>query len=749
MPPKQPTFKCGVPGCKAAPFSQVSLLHLHTAQAHLPPPKQPTFKCGAQGCEAAPFSQVSLLHEHTAQAHKKSNNNTPSSSTLPKQPTFKCGAQGCEAAPFSQVSLLHEHTAQAHQKSSNNTPSGSPLPKQPTFKCGALGCEAAPFSQVSLLHLHTAQAHLLLPKQPTFKCGVQGCDAAPFSQVSLLHEHTAQAHQKSSNNTPSGSPLPKQPTFKCGALGCKAAPFSQVSLLHLHTAQAHLLLPKQPTFKCGVQGCDAAPFSQVSLLHEHTAQAHQKSNNNTPSSSPLPKQPTFKCGAQDCEAVPFSQLSLLHEHTAQAHPPKSNKNTPSSSPGHASLASAIHEEVMQRLMQLELRQMLIDKSMLKVGMNCRKHYSVIFKRLENPERVKWMSKHSDVCSLAYSAKFRTDVMMLLQDFGYNDSTKVRQAFRDDDQVISHLFREVIHSGKEEILHLIGEEATGFMDALHKCIMASDDAPFVLPARRLLKNLCAATKDFPPTLFLELDSVDPNRQIGRGGFADIFLGRYKGQDIALKRLQVYQPEPNEMKFSLGSISDIFMFLPFFGLDEKSFEGYPPCIITPYMRNGTMNSFVKSRGGTLPDRRVERLGNVLIDDEEHAQLADFGLAIVADTTLGTTSTTQAGSFRWMAPELYDPQLESKNVQKPAMFMPLHLILPQQIYTGEQPFPSIQPDVAVLFQTLEKKRPPRPSNSGPPDGTRAMSDRLWATVEACWAHKPSDRPDMDKVSGLIMSP
>jgi hypothetical protein len=32
--------------------------------------------------------------------------------------------------------------------------------------------------------------------------------------------------------------------------------------------------------------------------------------------------------------------------------------------------SAIHEEVMQRLMQLELRQMLIDKSMLKVGMVC-------------------------------------------------------------------------------------------------------------------------------------------------------------------------------------------------------------------------------------------------------------------------------------------------------------------------------------------------------------------------------------------
>jgi hypothetical protein len=82
-------------------------------------------------------------------------------------------------------------------------------------------------------------------------------------------------------------------------------------------------------------------------------------------------------------------------------------------------------------------------------------------------------------------------------------------------------------------------------------------------------------------------------------------------------------------------------------------------------------------------------------------------------------------------------------------LQLILPEQIYTGEQPFPSIQPDVAVLFYTLAQKRPSRPSSSGLPDGTREMSDGLWAIVEASWAHKPSDRPDMDKVvSKLIMS-
>ncbi|KAJ7760919.1 kinase-like domain-containing protein [Mycena metata] len=448
---------------------------------------------------------------------------------------------------------------------------------------------------------------------------------------------------------------------------------------------------------------------------------------------------------------------------------------------------AANEELLQRLTQLELRQMpLIDKSTLKVGMVfthafLQSRQSLIqysfLDRLQ--EQVEWMSKHNIVCSLAYSAKFRADVRMLLQEFGYNDGIEIQKVFREDDQAISHLFREIIHSGREEILHLRDEKATGFMDALHKCIMASDDAPFLLPARRLLKNLCAATNNFPPALFLELNSVDINQQIGQGGFADIFLGRYNGQDIALKRLRVYRPDPNEMSnFSKSLLQEVLTWvhlkhpyvLPFFGLDEQSFEGYPPCIVTPYMRNGTMIDFVKTHNGALSNRRVDQLlfetaqglaylhlqnivhgdlrgGNILIDDKEHAQITDFGLATVTDATRGATSTTQRGSLRWMAPELLVDELqEFKRTKASDVYAFACLCI--EIYTGEPPFPNIQVDVAVIFQVRVQKRPLRPSGSGLLGGARAMSDGLWAIVEACWAHEPSDRPDMNKVSELIIS-
>jgi serine/threonine protein kinase len=52
--------------------------------------------------------------------------------------------------------------------------------------------------------------------------------------------------------------------------------------------------------------------------------------------------------------------------------------------------------------------------------------------------------------------------------------------------------------------------------------------------------------------------------------------------------------------------------------------------------------------------------MIDDGEHAQLADFGLAIVTDATRGTTPTAGRGSSRWMAPELHNYQIEFKRTE-----------------------------------------------------------------------------------------
>ncbi|KAJ7869344.1 hypothetical protein B0H14DRAFT_2571941 [Mycena olivaceomarginata] len=187
-------------------------------------------------------------------------------------------------------------------------------------------------------------------------------------------------------------------------------------------------------YKCGSPGCDRK-FEKPEYLHQHTKDFHSPSR-------PLPKQQTYKCGVEGCEAPSFSQLSLLHEHTAKAHP-KPGKNTPSGSnlppPIPANEAQYVSPYVYSRQSSTSTSlaaqnavsspdyapaAVLIDKSTLKVGM----HFvelaeKVILSSTNNQricfwnrlqERVEWMSKHNNVCSLAYSAKFRADVRMLLR-----------------------------------------------------------------------------------------------------------------------------------------------------------------------------------------------------------------------------------------------------------------------------------------------------------------------------------------------
>ena len=61
------------------------------------------------------------------------------------------------------------------------------------------------------------------------------------------------------------------------------------------------------------------------------------------------------------------------------------------------------------------------------------------------------------------------------------------------------------------------------------------------------------------------------------------------------------------------------------------------------------------------------NILVDNLGHARLADFGLAcILCDSNTinpPTTTSGSTGSPRWMAPELFDPEVAGLNSSRPS--------------------------------------------------------------------------------------
>lgn len=50
---------------------------------------------------------------------------------------------------------------------------------------------------------------------------------------------------------------------------------------------------------------------------------------------------------------------------------------------------------------------------------------------------------------------------------------------------------------------------------------------------------------------------------------------------------------------------------------------------------------------------RGSNILVDDDWHVRLADFGLSVFSDATAATQTSHRGGSVRWMSPELHLPQ------------------------------------------------------------------------------------------------
>lgn len=61
------------------------------------------------------------------------------------------------------------------------------------------------------------------------------------------------------------------------------------------------------------------------------------------------------------------------------------------------------------------------------------------------------------------------------------------------------------------------------------------------ALRVLCKLCGLSQLLPTGCVLGLELVETGIQIGRGGFADVWQGAYRGTKVAIKQLHVHGKE----------------------------------------------------------------------------------------------------------------------------------------------------------------------------------------------------------------
>jgi serine/threonine protein kinase len=119
------------------------------------------------------------------------------------------------------------------------------------------------------------------------------------------------------------------------------------------------------------------------------------------------------------------------------------------------------------------------------------------------------------------------------------------------------------------------------------------------------------------------------------------------------------------------------------------------------------------------------NILIDQDRHARLADFGLLTIISDQSGFTTATSAsagGTTRWMSPELLHPEqfgFDNSRPTRESDYYALGMVI-YEVLTGEPPFAQLKTHV-VARKVTDGKRP------GRPEGIRGtwFTDDLWEIV------------------------
>ncbi|KAL2917408.1 hypothetical protein HK105_203073 [Polyrhizophydium stewartii] len=247
-------------------------------------------------------------------------------------------------------------------------------------------------------------------------------------------------------------------------------------------------------------------------------------------------------------------------------------------------------------------------------------------------------------------------------------------------------------------------------------------------------------------------IDRAAKIGRGGFGDVFRGRWEGRDVAVKVLGAARgldaaaaiEKEAAAWFPLHHPNVLRPWRVCVNADE-------PFIVMPLLC-GDVKSFLAAHGDTGIDVRTGFLlgiargmqylherqppvvhgdlkaNNVLIDKHGDVLIADFGLALIKESTSADT-VRRGGALRWIAPERYSRGYKLAPPYDVFAFAMTAL----QILTGQPPFADEPHAEVVAMWIRDGERPDRP------DG---IPDALWSVIVDSWSHDATQRPSFREI-------
>ncbi|KAI8032530.1 Serine/threonine-protein kinase STY13 [Camellia lanceoleosa] len=304
---------------------------------------------------------------------------------------------------------------------------------------------------------------------------------------------------------------------------------------------------------------------------------------------------------------------------------------------------------------------------------------------------------------------------------------------------------------------------------------SDDDLFELPVYSPFGSVeRGGHSDLGAPNFLKIDSkwlIDPRHlsigsMISEGHYSVVYEGSYKSKPVAVKVIQpdktsAVSPERKE-KFEreVAMLSRVKHdnIVKFIG----AYVEPTMMIITELMRGGTLQKYLWSIRPNSPDlklsisfalgisqameylhansiihRDLKPSNLLLMEDKKKIKVADFGLA--REETMGEM-TAEAGTYRWMAPELFSVEPIKLGVKKhynhKVDIYSFSMVL-WELLTNSTPFKG-RNNVMVAYASSINLRPSM--DNIPKD--------IAPLLESCWAEDPEERPEFVQITDFLLN-